>query len=376
MIPACVDQVVAGILFVANATSLGWALRGEWGHWWGATVPGVLCGMSLWLAFGETADPWQMLAYGAALAVSLSLGGVLSYGLLLGYATAEPGRDTRSPLYGLLGVFLVGGLWGFFGGASLGILLTELEYTLTDLALWAVLASLGAFLSYKLLVVGLNLHLSPPRSDVWAALLGAALFSTAYFGLGAKDYTVLVNAYAGWAGFGGGFALGALIHHRGEKGGLRFSSWKFMEHSPGFLGGLSLAISSLLSGGSLPSISLQGSAARLCVTSMLWFSTYMVVSNMVEHWTFELRRLPRMAFPGFQILALICLGVFIALAEGLLDGGKGMPGQSILFILLLTLFTALGTAKFMRRWSDVRSAVVRALLLQFAVCLGLLVLLL
>lgn len=370
------DHALAGILLVANATSLGWALRGEWGHWWGATVPGVLCGMSLWLAFGETADPWQMLAYGAALAVSLSLGAVLSYGLLLGYATAEPGRNTRSPLYGLLGVFLVGGLWGFFGGASLGILLTEVEYTLADLALWAVLASLGAFLSYKLLVVGLDLHLSPPRSDAWAALLGGALFSTAYFGLGAKDYTVLVNAYAGWAGFGGGFVLGAAIHHRGEKAGLRFSSWKFMEHSPGFFGGMSVAISSLLTAGSLPGIPLRGSAARLCVLSMLWFSTYMVVSNMVEHWTFELRRLPRMAFPGFQVLALVCSGVFIVLAEGPLNVGKGMAGQSTLFILLLTLFTALGTAKFMRRWSDLRSAVVRAMLVQFALCLGLLALLL
>lgn len=369
------DQVAAGILLVANATSLGWALRGEWGHWWGATVPGLLCGMSLWLAFGEMADAWQMLAYGSALAVSLSLGGVLSYGLLLGYATAEPGRNTRSPLYGLLGVFLVGGLWGFFGGASLGVLLTEVGYTLADLALWAVLASLGAFLSYKLLVVGLDLHLSPPRSDVWAALLGAALFSTAYFGIGAKDYTVLLNAYAGWAGFGGGFALGALIHHRGEKAGLRFSSWKFMEHSPGFFGGLSLAISSLLSGGSLPNIALQGSVPRLCVLSMLWFLTYMVVSNMVEHWTFELRRLPRMAFPCFQILVLICFGAFMLLAGRALDGGKGTPGQSIVFVLLLTLFTGLGTAKFMRKWSDLGSAVVRAMLVQFAVCLGLLVLL-
>ncbi len=366
------ERIAAGILLVANATSLGWALRGEWGHWWGATVPGALCGMSLWLALGEAADTWQMLAYGAALAAGLSLGGVLSYGLLMGYATREPGRDSRSSLYGLSGLFLVGGLWGFFGGASLGILLTEVHCHFEDLALWAVLASLGAFAAYKIIVVGLDLHLSPPRSDVWAALLGGVLSSTAYFALSPGGGTVLICAYAGCAGFGGGFALGALIHREGRDSALKLSSWKFAEHSVGFFGGLSLALASALFRGALPTIPIEGSAGRLCIMLMLLFSTYMVVSNMVEHWTFELRWLPKACFAAFQILALTGIIACLGLASCRSWGGEAI-GQAAAFISLLILFTFLGTAKFVRSFSGFRSGVVRALLAQLLVCILLLV---
>ncbi len=368
-------HTVAGILLVANATSLGWGLRGEWGHWWGATVPGALCGMSIWLAFGQSSSAWQMLAYGAVLAVSLSLGGVLSYGLIVGYATAEKGRDSRSPLFGLFGLFLVGGLWGFFGGTALGLLMTDISYKIADLALWAVLASLGAFMAYKLLVIGLDLHLSPPRSDAWAAVLGGAIASATYFALGPGDSTVLIYALSGWLGFGGGFALGAYIHRKGKNSLFKFSSWKFMEHSVGFFGGLALGISAALSQGGVPPVEMGGRFIRPSILVVFWFMTYMVLSNNLEHWTFEIKWLSRRVFTVFQVLSLFSLLIFLYLTQNLLVSWEGSNCQAGVFLLLMLLFTIIGTVKFMHRWSDIRSRVVYTFVVQFLVCVVLLLLL-
>ncbi len=239
-------DTVLGLILVAVATSLGWGLRGEWGHWWGATVPGAFCGMSLWLGFGTVSNGWQMIVLGAVMAVSLSLGGVLSYGRIVGYVK---GQHDRPPLFGVLALFLVGGLWGFFGGTALGLIASEKDYVFGDMALWAVLSSIAAFGCYKLLVKGLDLHLSPPRSDAWAPVLGAALGTLAFFMIYPGDWLVVGFGLIGWAGFGGGFSLGSLIHRFCHNAGLDVDSWKFMEHSVGFWGGLSLGIAAFLNNG-------------------------------------------------------------------------------------------------------------------------------
>jgi len=196
---------------VALTTSLGWAIRGVWGHWWGETAVGALCGMSIWLAFGESGNAWQMLVL-----------------------------PQRSPGFGLFAIFLVGGMIGFYPATALGLLMRGASYGLDDLALWAVLASLGAFLAYKLLVLGLGLRLSPPRSDYWAATLGGAVSTMAYFAA-MRDLVVLGTGLLGWFGYGGGFVAGLLLHRKAVRAGWRVDSWKWMEHSVGFFGGISLA---------------------------------------------------------------------------------------------------------------------------------------
>jgi hypothetical protein len=362
-------DAVAGILLVANATSLGWSLRGEWGHWWGATVPGALCGMALWVSFGGSGNVWQMLGFGSGLALAFSIGGVQSYGLLLGYATAEPGRRQRSTRFGLLGLLLVGGLWGFFGGLSLGLLLIAGELSLDDLAVWAIIASLGAFWTYKLLVTGLDLHLSPPRSDAWAALLGGALASAVFFGL-RGDAIVMGCSLAGFLGFGGGFALSALIHREGDRVGLGFSSWKFIEHGVGFFGGLGLGVAGALAR-PFPGLLVESSVAMLSIALVHWLVAYMVLANNVEFWVFELGWFSRRSVSGFHVGALVTLAVLVWAASGLRPGGAG--GQKWNLLLLLALYTAIGTAKFVRDRSSLRSKVVYAFLVQFVICVALLI---
>jgi hypothetical protein len=362
-------DVIAGVLLVANATSLGWGLRGEWGHWWGATVPGALCGMALWISFGESGDPWQMLVYGSVLALALSIGGVQSYGLLLGYATAEPGRRQRSTRFGLLALLLVGGLWGFFGGVTLALIAGDLA--LADLAAWGIIASLGAFLAYKLLVVGLDLHLSPPRSDAWAALLGGALASSIFFGL-RGDVAVTAWSVAGFVGFGGGFALSAFIHREGDKAGLGFSAWKFIEHGVGFFGGLALGVAAALDG-TLPGTGMLPPTAMLSIALVQWLVVYMVLSNNVEFWVFELRWFSRKFLSAFHVAALVALAAVVWTASGF-GPGPADRGQKWVFLLLLALYTAIGTAKFVRGRSSLKSKVVYTFLMQFTICVVLLLL--
>lgn len=363
---------IARILLVANATSLGWGLRGEWGHWWGATVPGALCGMSLWLAYGLSSGGWQMMAYGALLAVALSVGGIMSYGLLVGYATAEKGRGERSPTYGCLALFLTGGLWGFFAGVGLGLLTTGTEYKVADLAMWAVLASAGALMGYAILVRGLDLHLTPPRSDAWAAFLGAVVSTTIFFALWSHDMVVVANSALGWIGFGSGFSLGAVIHREGDRRGLGFSTWKFMEHNVGFFGGLALAVPAALHNGGPQSLDI-GSSWKWAILLFQWFMFYMVVTNNLDHWTTDTKWLSRRIYVALQIGLILSLIPFIYLARPFVREWSG-GGSSLVFVSLLFLLTIIGTAKFIHGWGDLRSRVVATFWIQFALVCFLLLL--
>jgi hypothetical protein len=325
--------------------------------------------MSLWLAFGPGDSVWQMIIYGSMMGIAMSLGGILSYGLIVGYSTGEPGRDQRSTNFGLMGLFLVGGMWGFFGGIALGLLITEKSYELGDLALWTLLASAGAFLGYKLLVVGLDLHLSPPRSDVWAAVLGGAVGTLCFFAIGEGDMAVASTALVGWLGFGGGFSLGALIHRKGNEAGWNFSSWKFMEHSVGFFGGLALGAFVAWRGEGLPVRAFSDPAYPLFSMLVFWFITYMVLSNNIEHWTKELGWLSRLGLAVFHIGALVSLPVFVHLGNIAAIGWDAPRGQMPVFFALMLIYTLVGTAKFVNNWSAIRSRVVMTFAIQFILCL-------
>jgi hypothetical protein len=367
-----VIESLAGVLLVALATSLGWGLRGEWGHWWGATAPGAFCGMATWLAFGGTGDGWQMLIFGAVMAISLSLGGVLSYGKIVGYVKSE---HDRSPAFGTLALFLVGGLWGFFGGTGLGLLMTEIEYGLVDLATWALLASIGAYLAYKFLVLGLDLHLSPPRSDAWAAVLGGSMLTAAYFALGPGDLVVLRTAFLGWLGFGGGFSLGALVHRRCVNMGWKVDSWKFMEHSVGFGGGLALGVSAVLAGGNLEPIGASDAGLLASLIVVVWLMPYMNTSDNFEHWFRKMEWISGRTFAAFQAISLLCLVVLIFFGKILVETWSATGGYRLLFVLLLSLMVFLAISKFRFDRGRVRLLVDATFLGELAGCLALLFLL-
>ena len=83
--------------FVGLAVLLGWALRGQYGHQLGATIPGVLFSLALVLVSGR--PDWMQRAPLIALAggVGFAVGGSASYGILIGYTRA---RVWTNVLYG------------------------------------------------------------------------------------------------------------------------------------------------------------------------------------------------------------------------------------------------------------------------------------
>ena len=84
------------ILFVALALSIGWGVRGNWGHEYGAMIPGALAAMAAVLVSGR--DDWYrripFFAFFGAL--GWSFGGSISYMQVIAYT--HSGNCRRSPM--------------------------------------------------------------------------------------------------------------------------------------------------------------------------------------------------------------------------------------------------------------------------------------
>ena len=103
------------VLLGALSLSLGWGIRGNFGHEIGAAVPGALAAMAVVLASGRP-DWWHRIAYFAMFgALGWSFGGSMSYGHVLAYTNS---RHSGSVLYGFASLFLIGFLWAAMGGAG------------------------------------------------------------------------------------------------------------------------------------------------------------------------------------------------------------------------------------------------------------------
>ena len=370
-------SIIVGIIFVAIATSVGWAVRGEWGNWWGETVPGALAGMAIWIAFGGSGDAWQMIAFGAALSLAHTIGGDISYGQIISYVVsrrslldrerADP--ENRSPIYGLLALFLVGGMIGLFPSVALGLLMTDHQYDLGDLSLWAVLATLGAILTYKLVVTGIGFRLSPPRYDYWAATLGGSLATILYFGPYCGDAVVFRTSIIGWTGYGVGFSIGGLIHRYAHRARMRVDSWKWMEHSVGLFGGLALGTSAALMGEPLGGVPLTDVWRLASLMVVIWFVPYLILSDVFQDWTFRVWQIgtprsrnlldgeapeegwrsitSRRTFTIFHLVSLASIPVFLLWARGLTESWDGLSWGRVIFVVLLVLYVAIGIVKFL-----------------------------
>ena len=105
-------------LLVALFLALGWAIRGHFGHEWGAAWAGGIAGLAVVVA-SKRQDWLQRLPTLAALAaIGWAVGGMMSYGVIVGYGR---GTDFGNVLYGLTMLGVVGGLYGFIGGGMFGL---------------------------------------------------------------------------------------------------------------------------------------------------------------------------------------------------------------------------------------------------------------
>jgi len=105
------------ILLVALSLSIGWGVRGNWGHEFGAMIPGALAAMAAVIVSARD-DWWQRIAYFAFFgALGWSFGGSISYMIVIGFTHSGDFAYGSVP-YGFACLFLIGFIWAAIGGAG------------------------------------------------------------------------------------------------------------------------------------------------------------------------------------------------------------------------------------------------------------------
>lgn len=132
------------ILAAALSLSIGWGIRGNYGHELGAMFPGAIAAIAVCLLSGR--EDWrERVAFFAFFgALAWGFGGSMSYGQVIGYTHSG---HYSTQLFGFAALFLIGFLWAALGGAGTALpavldrqRLTEMFKPLTVLlTVWAVM---------------------------------------------------------------------------------------------------------------------------------------------------------------------------------------------------------------------------------------------
>jgi hypothetical protein len=103
------------ILLAGLSLSIGWGIRGNYGHETGAMFPGALTAIAVCLLSGR--EDWrERVAYFACFgALGWAFGGSMSYMQVIAYAHSG---HAASQYYGYSALFVIGFLWAALGGAG------------------------------------------------------------------------------------------------------------------------------------------------------------------------------------------------------------------------------------------------------------------
>ncbi len=281
----------------ALSLSLGWGIRGNFGHEYGAMIPGVLAVLAAVLLSGRADWHRRVAEFALFGALGWSFGGSMSYMQVVAYTHSG---HSPSVLYGFGCLFVIGFLWATLGGAGTALPAVADRSFLSDLYvpmgavffLWWLqgaaiepwlrgrsyelywfdtdwLAALLAFLAglfvcairlrvdratgliltmaggwwagFLLLVVGLGLRMTPPRGDNWAGCLGmtlAVLWYFRQFGLGEVTRVALVCGFIG----GIGFAAASMLKLVEVTSGYQTNWHSILEQSTGLFNGIGVAV--------------------------------------------------------------------------------------------------------------------------------------
>jgi hypothetical protein len=102
-------------LLAGLSLSIGWGIRGNYGHETGAMFPGALAAIAVCLLSGR--QEWrERVAYFACFgALGWAFGGSMSYMQVIAYSQSG---HAPSQFYGFYALFAIGFLWGALGGAG------------------------------------------------------------------------------------------------------------------------------------------------------------------------------------------------------------------------------------------------------------------
>lgn len=330
------------LLLAGLSLSIGWGIRGQFGHEYGAAMAGSLGCLAIAVLSGR--DDWHRRAAYFAMFGGLgwALGGSMSYMKVVAY-THSP--DAATALYGFANLFVLGFLWAAPGGTGCALpaylsreKLTEFFHPISAVILgWLaqdILADIFGFLRFPglgiivpalavlvlaavrrkfdlgsrlvlyicggwwagmlLLVYVCGLHMSPPREDGWAGCVGlvaAILIFCARNGLGGVAFATVCTGLLG----GCGFALAAAVKHVGIRTGLVTNWHSVMEQTDGLLHGLALAVAMGMIMRRAPRVSDDPPVRRwtdaYAVMFVLWLFTYLNFRKSPAEWLQEVRTL-------------------------------------------------------------------------------------
>ena len=126
------------ILLAGLCLSIGWGVRGNYGHETGAMFPGALTAIAVCLLSGR--EDWrERVAYFACFgALGWAIGGSMSYMQVIAYSQSG---HAPSQFYGFYALFVIGFLWAALGGAG-----TALPATLDRASLCEIFKPLSVLL--------------------------------------------------------------------------------------------------------------------------------------------------------------------------------------------------------------------------------------
>jgi hypothetical protein len=238
MIGRASHQDQRGVLFClvamilsATAAGMGWGIRGQFGHETGAMIAGVLASLTLVMLFIPDVSSLSAARAAAMMTVAIGIGGSMTYAQTVGL-THDRGviGNWEALRWGLLGLFVKGGLWIGFGGAFLGMGLGGKRYRPLEIAI-VMAALLG------LMFLGIWLINSPfdpankvlpriyfsanwafepgrdlkPRREKWGGYVLALLGLMAYTRLVRADRLAARMAVVGFIAGGLGFPAGQCV---------------------------------------------------------------------------------------------------------------------------------------------------------------------
>jgi hypothetical protein len=284
-------------LLTALSLWIGWGIRGNFGHEYGAMIPGALASMAVVLLSGR-ADWHERIAYFAMFgALGWSFGGSISYMQVVAYTHSG---DSLSVLYGFVCLFVIGFLWAALGGAGTALaavadttFLAGMFLPMTVVfALWwlqgvvmepqlrmrgysldwydsdwlaallAVAAALGVWVlrgrlertvslilhlavgwwaGFGLLVLAMGLRMTPPRGDNWAGCVG---MTGGLLWWCARTRSAELARAALKCGFIGGigFAAASMLKLVEVKSGFQTNWHSILEQTTGCFNGIALAV--------------------------------------------------------------------------------------------------------------------------------------
>ncbi len=281
----------------ALSLAVGWGIRGNFGHEYGAMLPGALSALSIVCLAGR--EDWSRRAMHIALlgALGWSFGGSMSYMQVLAYTHSG---HSPSVLYGFACLFVIGFLWAAMGGAGTALAATidrerldtmypamlslffawllqgvlvvpwfqshqiKLNWYDTDwiaatlgLAVGIVMLvvrrrtdagislllhmAIGWWLGFGVLVLTFGLRMTPPRGDNWAGCLGMVVGIFRYCWRWRLPEVALSTLVTGFLG-GIGFAFASMLKLVEVTSQFETNWHSILEQTTGFFNGLAVAV--------------------------------------------------------------------------------------------------------------------------------------